>query len=107
MQRQPEANTVQVVDDVRALMPTIKESLPPIVDVQVMNDRSRSIRDAIVDVQFTFALTIALVVMVIFVFLRRLSSTIIPTIVLPVSLIAPWGRCRCWASRSTTSRCWG
>lgn len=91
VQRQPEANTVDVVDNVRALMPSIKEALPPTVDVQVMNDRSRSIRDAIGDVQFTFALTIALVVMVIFVFLRRLSATIIPTIVLPVSLIATLG----------------
>ncbi|MGE4278822.1 MAG: efflux RND transporter permease subunit [Magnetospirillum sp.] len=91
VQRQPEANTVDVVDNVRALMPSIKEALPPTVDVQVMNDRSRSIRDAIVDVQFTFGLTIALVVMVIFVFLRRLSATLIPTIVLPVSLIATLG----------------
>ncbi|MBI2241113.1 MAG: efflux RND transporter permease subunit [Magnetospirillum gryphiswaldense] len=91
VQRQPEANTVDVVDNVRALMPSIKEALPPTVDVQVMNDRSRSIRDAITDVQFTFALTIALVVMVIFVFLRRLSATLIPTIVLPVSLIATLG----------------
>ena len=91
VQRQPEANTVQVVDDVRALMPTIKDSLPPTVDVQVMNDRSRSIRDAIVDVQFTFAITIALVVMVIFMFLRRLSATLIPTIAMPVSLVATLG----------------
>jgi hydrophobic/amphiphilic exporter-1 (mainly G- bacteria), HAE1 family len=91
VQRQPEANTVQVVDDVRALMPTIKDSLPPTVDVQVMNDRSRSIRDAIVDVQFTFAITIALVVMVIFMFLRRLSATLIPAIAMPVSLVATLG----------------
>ncbi|MBR9970255.1 efflux RND transporter permease subunit [Magnetospirillum sulfuroxidans] len=91
VQRQPEANTVQVVDDVRALMPTIKDSLPPTVDVQVMNDRSRSIRDAIVDVQFTFAITIALVVLVIFLFLRRLSATLIPAIAMPVSLIATLG----------------
>ena len=91
VQRQPEANTVQVVDDVRALIPLIKDSLPPTVDVQVMNDRSASIRAAINDVQFTFAITIGLVVMVIFLFLRRLSATLIPAIAMPVSLIATLG----------------
>ena len=91
VQRQPEANTVQVVDDVRALIPVIKNSLPPTVAVEVMNDRSRSIRAAIVDVQETFALTIGLVVMVIFLFLRRLSATLIPAVAMPVSLVATLG----------------
>lgn len=91
VQRQPDANTVQVVDSVRALLPSIRDSLPPTAKIDVMNDRSMSIRAAIEDVQFTFALTVGLVVMVIFVFLRRLSATIIPAIAMPVSLVATLG----------------
>ncbi|CAA7626531.1 efflux RND transporter permease subunit [Magnetospirillum sp. UT-4] len=91
VQRQPDANTVEVVDAVRALLPTVRAALPAAVKVDVMNDRSRSIRDAIADVQFTFAITVALVVLVIFLFLRRLSATLIPAIAMPVSLIATLG----------------
>jgi len=91
VQRQPDANTVEVVNAVRALLPSVRDSLPPTVKIDVMNDRSVSIRAAIEDVQFTFALTVALVVMVIFVFLRRVSATIIPAIAMPVSLIATLG----------------
>ncbi|MBC7951413.1 MAG: efflux RND transporter permease subunit [Rhodospirillaceae bacterium] len=91
VQRQPDANTVEVVDSVRALLPSVQASLPPTIKIDVMNDRSVSIRAAIEDVQVTFALTVGLVVMVIFVFLRRVSATIIPAIAMPVSLIATLG----------------
>jgi HAE1 family hydrophobic/amphiphilic exporter-1 len=91
VQRQPDANTVEVVDAVRALLPSVTASLPPTITIDVMNDRSRSIRDAIADVQFTFGLTVVLVVLVIFLFLRRLSATLIPAIAMPVSLIATLG----------------
>ena len=91
VQRQPDANTVEVVDRVRALLPTFRAQLPPSAKVEVMNDRSTSIREAVEDVQFTLALTIALVVMVIFLFLRRLSATLIPALTVPISLIATAG----------------
>ncbi len=91
VQRQPDANTVEVVDRVRALLPTFRAQLPPSAKVEVMNDRSASIREAVEDVQFTLALTIALVVLVIFLFLRRLSATLIPALTVPISLIATAG----------------
>jgi HAE1 family hydrophobic/amphiphilic exporter-1 len=88
VQRQPDANTVQVVDKVKSLLPTFQEQLPPNSSIQTLNDRSISIRHAVEDVQFTLALTIALVILVIFVFLRRLSATIIPSLAVPISLVA-------------------
>ncbi|AWK87202.1 efflux RND transporter permease subunit [Azospirillum thermophilum] len=88
VQRQPDANTVEVVDRVRALMPTFQAQLPPAASIRIVNDRSVPIREAVEDVQFTLGLTIALVVMVIFLFLRRLSATIIPALAVPISLIA-------------------
>ncbi|OAN51474.1 efflux RND transporter permease subunit [Magnetospirillum moscoviense] len=91
VQRQPDANTVSVVNDVRALLPLVQASLPASVKIDVMNDRSKPIRAAIADVQFTFGLTVALVVMVIFLFLRRVSATLIPAVAMPVSLIATLG----------------
>jgi HAE1 family hydrophobic/amphiphilic exporter-1 len=91
IQRQPDANTVEVVDRVRALLPTFRADLPPAVDLDVLNDRSLSIRAAVVDVQFTLKLTVILVVMVIFVFLRKLPATIIPALALPVSIIGTYG----------------
>jgi len=86
--RQPDANTVGVVDQVLATLPTFKAQLPATVEIGSFNDRSSSIRNAVEDVKLTLGLTIALVVMVIFVFLRRLSATLIPTIAVPISLIA-------------------
>ena len=91
VQRQPDANTVEVVDSVLNLLPTVADSLPPTVRLETVIDRSTSIRDAITDVQFTFALTVALVVTVIFLFLRRLSATAIPAVTLPISIIATLG----------------
>ena len=85
--RQPDANTVEVVDSVKALVPIFREQIPPSVDLKVLNDRSLSIRQSVTDVRFTLALTVALVVMVIFLFLRNVTATIIPALALPVSVI--------------------
>ncbi len=89
--RQPEANTVDVVNRVRALLPSFDSQLPRGTSLDVLNDRSVSIRDAVHDVQLTLGLTIVLVVLVIYLFLRRLSATIIPALAVPISLIATLG----------------
>ncbi len=85
--RQPDANTVQVVDAVKALVPIFEAQLPAAIQLRVMLDRSVSIRDSISDVQFTLMLTAALVVLVIFIFLKNVTATIIPALALPVSVI--------------------
>jgi len=87
VQRQPNANTVQVVDSVKATLPQFKSQMPASIDVQVLNDRSASIREAIHDVELTLLLTVALVVLVILLFLKRLTATTIPALSLPISLI--------------------
>jgi hydrophobic/amphiphilic exporter-1 (mainly G- bacteria), HAE1 family len=87
VQRQPDANTVQVVDAVKALIPVFQAAIPPALELKVVNDRSISIRQSVDDVQFTLILTVVLVVLVIFVFLRNVTATIIPALALPVSLI--------------------
>ncbi len=87
VQRQPNANTVAVVDAVIARLPQFKAQMPASVEVKVLNDRSVSVREAIHDVKLTLLLTIALVILVIFLFLKRLSATIIPVLSLPISLI--------------------
>ncbi len=87
IQRQPNANTVQVVDRVKAMLPRFQAQLPASVQIHQLNDRSVSVRESLHDVNLTLALTVVLVVLVIFLFLRRLSATIIPTLSLPVSLI--------------------
>jgi HAE1 family hydrophobic/amphiphilic exporter-1 len=89
--RQPEANTVQVVDRIKALLPSFESQLPRGAALNVLNDRSTSIRDAVHDVQLTLALTIALVIMVIFLFRRKVSATVIPALAVPISLIATLG----------------
>lgn len=88
VQRQPNANTVAVVDAVKARIPQFRDQMPESIDIVVRNDRSLSIREAIHDVQITLILTITLVIMVIAMFLKRLSATIIPVVTLPISLIA-------------------
>ncbi len=85
--RQPSANTVDVVNSVKALLPQLQKQMPDSVRMQLLNDRSLSILEAIHDVNLTLALTILLVVMVIFLFLKHVSATIIPSISLPISLI--------------------
>ena len=87
VQRQPDANTVKVVDAVRKMLPRFAVQLPASVQMTTLNDRSISIRDSLHDVYFTLALTVALVVLVIFLFLRRAVATLIPTLSLPISLI--------------------
>jgi HAE1 family hydrophobic/amphiphilic exporter-1 len=87
VQRQPNANTVQVVDRVKAMLPRFESQLPASVQVTPFNDRSISIREALHDVNLTLALTVVLVVLVIFLFLRRVAATVIPALSLPVSLI--------------------
>jgi len=89
--RQPNANTVAVVDKVKATLPQFKEQLPASIAIRELNDRSVSIREAIADVKHTLLLTIALVVMVIFLFLKRLWATAIPVMSLPISLIGCFG----------------
>ncbi len=95
VQRQPDANTVEVVDRVRALLPQVRADLPADGRVDVLNDRSTSIRAAVADVEHTLVLVICLVVLVIFLFVRRASATIIPSLAVPISLVATfaamWG----------------
>jgi HAE1 family hydrophobic/amphiphilic exporter-1 len=86
--RQPEANTVAVVDEVRGHLAQYRAQLPASVNIQVLNDRSVSIRDAVADVQKTLMEAIVLVVLVIFLFLRNVRATIIPALALPISIIA-------------------
>ncbi len=85
--RQPNANTVQVVDAVRALMPRFRDELPQSVEINMVNDRSISIREAVHDVQLTLLGTVLLVVLVIFLFLHRVVATLIPAATIPISLI--------------------
>ena len=85
--RQPTANSVQVVDAVRKMIPKFQKQMPASIELNIRIDRSESIRESIHDVNFTLLLTIALVVMVIFLFLKHLSATIIPALSLPISLI--------------------
>ncbi|MDP4607872.1 MAG: efflux RND transporter permease subunit [Burkholderiaceae bacterium] len=88
VQRQPDANTVAVIDAIYSAIPKLQGQLPSAVTLHTLNDRGVSIRDALNDIYFTLALTIALVVLVIFLFLRRVWATVIPTLSIPVSLIS-------------------
>ena len=85
--RQPGGNTIQVIDAIRRLLPSIRAKLPPSVRLIIRGDRSQNIREAFQDVQFTMAATIALVILVIFLFLRNVSATFIPAMALPFSIL--------------------
>jgi HAE1 family hydrophobic/amphiphilic exporter-1 len=87
IRRQPGTNTVEVVDNIKKLLPTFRSQIPASVRMDILYDRSQTIRESIQDVKFTLYLTVALVVMVIFLFLRNLSATVIPSLALPVSII--------------------
>ena len=87
VQRQPGANVIDVVDRIQALLPHLTESLPASIEVKVLTDRTQTIRAAVRDVQHELLLAITLVVLVTFLFLRKLSATIIPSVVVPLSLI--------------------
>jgi HAE1 family hydrophobic/amphiphilic exporter-1 len=91
VQRQPGSNVVAVVDEINRLLPTLRAQLPPAVTLQVVMDRSTAIRESVHDVKLTLGLTVALVVMVIFLFLRNVSATIIPSLALPTSIVATFG----------------
>jgi HAE1 family hydrophobic/amphiphilic exporter-1 len=88
IQKQPGTNTVQVVDDIRALVPTLRQQMPAAVNLGFLYDRSKGIRDSVNDVKFTLFLSLALVIMVIFLFLRNVSATLIPSLALPFSIVA-------------------
>jgi HAE1 family hydrophobic/amphiphilic exporter-1 len=87
IQRQPGTNTVEVVNNIRRLLPTFRSEFPASIHFQIQYDRSESIRDSINDVKFTLYLTLCLVILVIFLFLRNVSATIIPSLALPMSII--------------------
>jgi hydrophobic/amphiphilic exporter-1 (mainly G- bacteria), HAE1 family len=88
IQKQPGTNVVAVVDAVKALLPTLREQLPAAVSLDVRNDRSIAIRESVHDVKATLMVTVVLVILVIFVFLRNVSATIIPSLALPASIVA-------------------
>jgi multidrug efflux pump len=87
VQRQPGANIITVVDRIKALLPTLTQSLPASIKVDVLTDRTSTIRASVRDVEFSLLLTIALVVAVIFIFLRTVSATIIPSVAVPLSIV--------------------
>lgn len=87
VQRQPGANVIETVQRIRAMMPTLQASIPAAIKINVVSDRTQTIRASVADVQFTLLLTVALVVMVIFIFLRSFWATIIPAVTVPLSLV--------------------
>jgi multidrug efflux pump len=91
IQRQPGANIIQTADRVKALLPKLRTSLPASVKLAIFGDRTETIRASVTDVQLTLLLTVALVVMVIFVFLRKFWATVIPSVALPLTLIGTFG----------------
>ena len=91
VQRQPGANVIQVVDAIKAQLPKLQEALPESVKISVISDRTQTIRASISDVQFELLLSIALVVMVTFLFLRNVAATLIPSVAVPLSLVGTFG----------------
>ena len=91
VEREPGANTIQVVDQIKAMMPALEASIPRSVHVDLVSDRSTNIRDSVADVEMTLSITIALVVLTIFVFLRKAWATIIPSVTVPLALVATAG----------------
>ena len=91
IQRQPGANIIQVVDRIKKILPVLKSNLPAALQVDVLTDRTTTIRASVRDVEFELMLTVALVVMVIFLFLRNLSATVIPSVAVPLSIVGTFG----------------
>src|SRR5438876_7855669 len=87
IQKQPGTNTVEVADSIRRLLPTFRKELPASVNLEIHRDRAQSIRDSVADVKFTLLLTLFLVILVIFLFLRNVSATVIPSLALPLSVV--------------------
>jgi len=91
IQRQPGANVIKVVDRIKQLLPSLQTTLPSAVEVEMLTDRTTTIRASVADVEFELVLSVALVVMVIFLFLRNVAATIIPSIAVPLSLVGTFG----------------
>jgi multidrug efflux pump len=91
IQRQPGANIIDVVDRIKALLPKLRATIPPAINITVLTDRTTTVRASVADVEFELCLCIALVVAVIFVFLRTFAATIIPSIAVPLSLVGTFG----------------
>jgi len=91
IQRQPGANIIETADRVKGLLPRLRASIPPSVKMSILTDRTATIRASVRDVQLTLLLTVALVVMVIFVFLRKLWATVIPSVALPLAVVGTFG----------------
>lgn len=87
VQPQPDGNTVEIVDSIKKLLPTLREQVPKSIQMGILYDRSESIRASIEDVKFTLLLSVCLVILVIFLFLRNLSATLIPSLALPVAIV--------------------
>ena len=105
IRKQPGTNVVEVVDRIKALLPTIREQLPAAMALDTRSDRSVTIRDSVHDVKLTLVITIALVVLVIFLFLRNISATLIPSLALPALAGRDvHGRCTCSATAWTICR---
>jgi multidrug efflux pump len=91
VQRQPGANVIQVANGVKRLLPTVKADMPPALDISILSDRTQTIRASVSDVEFELVLSVILVVLVIFVFLRNAPATIIPSLSVPLSLVGTFG----------------
>jgi multidrug efflux pump len=91
IQRQPGANIINVVDSIKALIPQLRATIPPIIKIAVLTDRTTTVRASVADVEFELMLCVALVVAVIFIFLRTFAATIIPSIAVPLSLVGTFG----------------
>jgi multidrug efflux pump len=91
IQRQPGANIINVVDSIKALLPKLRATIPPVIKIAVLTDRTTTVRASVADVEFELVLCIALVVAVIFVFLRTFAATVIPSIAVPLSLVGTFG----------------
>ena len=87
IRKQPGTNVVEVVDRIKALLPQMREQLPAAMSLDTRNDRSATIRESVRDVKMTLLATVALVILVIFLFLRNVSATMIPSLALPASLV--------------------
>jgi multidrug efflux pump subunit AcrB len=104
--RQPGANTIELVNQIKAALPTLQAGIPPSVKVSIVSDRSVSIRESFVDVQLTLLGAIVLVVLVIFAFLRSFWATMIPSVTVPLPWLARSASCTCWGTAWTISRSW-
>src|SRR6185312_8080292 len=91
VQRQPGANIISVVDRINALLPQLNATLPPSVTVSPLTDRTVTIRASVKDVEFELMLAVVLVVLVIFIFLRHVAATIIPSVAVPLSIVGTFG----------------